>query len=138
MTSKKTSPEHLYNSPGIYAVQLIIATQYGCRDTAYSTPDIVVKDEFTFYAPTAFSPDQDGINEVFAICGNGIDHKNFYLVIYDRWGEKVFESYDKEHGWDGKVKERKIAENGIYTWMVIYQDLKGIEHKETGAVTLIR
>ena len=136
--SNETSPEHLYNSPGIYAVQLIIATQHGCRDTAYSTPDIVVKDEFTFYAPTAFSPDQDGINEVFVICGSGIDDKNFYLVIYDRWGEKVFESFDKEHGWDGKVKERKMAENGIYTWMVIYQDLQGIEHKETGAVTLIR
>ncbi|MFH2096087.1 MAG: PKD domain-containing protein, partial [Bacteroidota bacterium] len=137
-SSNAVHPYHQYPiyPTGTYNVELIVATNKGCRDTAYST--IIVKDEFTFYAPTAFSPDFDGTNDYFVVKGNGIDNSNFKLYIYDRWGEIIFESDDLYDGWDGRVKGGALAKNGTYTWLCIYFDLYGTEHQEAGAVTVIR
>ena len=134
--SNNINPDHTYSSPGTYTVQLIVATGYGCRDTVES--EILVKDEFTFYAPTAFSPDKDKLNDIFLPVGVGIDPDNFFMLIYDRWGEKVFVTHDKYQGWDGRIKGKEIGENGIYTWLVIYKDLQKVEHQEAGSVNLIR
>jgi gliding motility-associated-like protein len=109
---------------------------FGCRDTVYNTFEI--QNEFTFFAPTAFSPDNDAINDVFHVFGNGIDNNNFKLLVYNRWGEPIFESEDINKGWDGKVQNNKIAKTGSYTWICIYRDLNHIEHTETGSVTIVR
>ncbi|MFH2141800.1 MAG: gliding motility-associated C-terminal domain-containing protein, partial [Bacteroidota bacterium] len=93
----------------------------------------------TFYAPSAFSPDNDGLNDYFQVFGNGVDERNFQLYIYDRCGEVIFENRDFNENWDGRVKgQSKSAPIGVYTWLVIYKDLQNIEHQETGAVTIIR
>ena len=67
------------------------------------------------------------------------------LIVFDRWGEVVFETdkYDPEnpetYGWDGKAKKgRRVCPNGTYTWMAIYKNTNGEGHKETGAVTILR
>jgi gliding motility-associated-like protein len=70
--------------------------------------------------------------------GKGIDPNNFHLLIYDRWGEKVFETTDLEQGWDGRIKGGKIGENAVYSWLVIYKNTQGVEQQEVGIVTLIR
>jgi len=134
---------HYYNNIGTFIVRLVVETVYGCTDTTYYT--VYVQDEFTLFAPTAFTPDNDGTNDIFFVQGNGIDTNSFNMIIYDRWGEKIYEtnnySYDnpKKYGWDGTVKgSSKIGEIGIYTWVVIYKDNNQIEHQETGVVTLIK
>ena len=130
------SIEHKYNTTGTYRVELIVASEHGCRDTTYT--DIYVKDEYTFYIPSAFTPDNDELNETFIPVGKGIDPENFLMIIYDRWGEKVFVTHNLYQGWDGKIKGKKIGASEIYTWFVVYKDLQGVEHKKTGSVTLIR
>ena len=137
-SSSIINPIHIYPMypTGTYNVTLIAYTLFGCTDTAYQ--EVIVQDEYTFYAPTAFSPDFDGINDYFIIKGNGIDKRNFNMIIYDRWGEEIFETDDLYMGWDGRVKGGDIAKNGVYTWLVKYKDLKDIEHEEAGAVTVIR
>lgn len=143
--SGNTNPKHKYDHTGEYLVQLVIETEHGCSDSA--TTVIVIMDEYTFYAPNAFSPDQDEMNALFSPIGYGIDPDYWHLIIYDRWGEKVWETHifdiDKEsgkvlHGWDGRIHDDKMGENGVYTWLVIYRDLSGAEHRRAGLVRLIR
>ncbi|MFH2094742.1 MAG: PKD domain-containing protein [Bacteroidota bacterium] len=137
-TSSQMNPWHTYPiyPTGAYNVMLIAYTVKGCSDTTWK--EIRIADEFTFYAPTAFSPDFDGINDFFNVKGNGIDPRSFHLTIYDRWGEVVFETDDLYQGWDGRIKDGEIGKNGTYTWLATFRNLQGTEHQEAGAVTIIR
>ena len=143
-TSSITHPFHTFPTYPVqdYNVTLIAETQDGCKDTAMATISII--DEYTFWAPSAFSPDDDGINDVFYVTGNGIDSTGFHLYIYDRWGELVFETnkFDRlnplENGWDGSIKGHKKGEVGVYTWLCSYRDLSGVEHNRTGVVAIIK
>ncbi len=132
------NPNHTFPvyPTGKYNVQQIAATNNHCKDTAFMV--ITVKDEFTFYAPTAFSPDFDGINDVFRIYGNGIDKRNFSMVIFNRWGEIIFESDDMFYGWNGSISGGEICKPGTYTWLVNYRNTQGIEYSKSGSVTLIK
>jgi len=131
------SPYHDYPGAGIYYPKLVVENEYGCRDTAIKK--IEIQQEFTLYVPTAFSPDNDDINDGFFAVGNGIDLDNFWIGVYDRWGELIWESNDLFEHWNGKVKKgNKTAKNDMYTWMVVCKDFKGNEHIKTGPVTIIR
>jgi len=143
--SIETEPYHEYENVGTFLVELIIQTEHFCPDTALST--VIVHDVNTFYAPTAFSPDFDQVNSLFSPVGHGIDPDNWYMAIYDRWGEKVFETdiydvdeetYKVNHGWDGRIKGEEPGETGTYAWLVIYRDATGAEHQHSGLVTLVR
>ncbi|GAB4287537.1 MAG: hypothetical protein Kow0068_13300 [Marinilabiliales bacterium] len=136
--STNENPEHTYPiyPTGMYNVQLIVESKDGCLDTAYK--EVIVYDEMTFYAPTAFSPDNDGINDVFYVFGNGIDKRYFKMYIFDRWGEIIFETDDMDEGWDGRVNNGEIAKIGTYTWLVHFRDIQGVEREEAGIVSIIR
>ena len=130
-------PEHIYpDIPATYIVELIAVSNEGCRDTVHKS--ITVKGNFTFYAPTAFSPDDDGVNDYFYVQGTGINLNTFHLYVYDRWGEVVFETDDIYDYWDGRIKDNKYGTNGSYTWYAIFKDLNGLGHEESGTVTIIR
>jgi len=144
-SSNVIHPQHKYDSPGTYNVMLAVETEHGCVDTTWS--EVVIQDIITFYAPTAFSPDFDNMNGLFSPIGHGIDPDNWHLMIYDRWGEKVWETniYDVDeetgevrHGWDGTIRGRGIGESAVYSWLVVYNDVTGAEHQHAGLVTLIR
>jgi gliding motility-associated-like protein len=120
-----------------YLVELRVTSDKECRDTVYL--QVRIQDEYTFYAPTAFSPDGDGINDMFYIKGHGIDASKYKLMVFNRWGEPVFESEDPNESWNGIVKgSNKVCKIGSYTWLAIFKDQAGVEHAETGAVTIIR
>ncbi len=136
-SSNIVSPEHWYHQTGSYLVELVVVSINNCKDTVHYT--VRIKDEFTFYAPTAFSPGNNGINDYFKVFGSGIDNNNFKLIVFDRWGEIIFESDDINQGWDGRVKQgNDIVKIGSYTWLCTYRDKNGILHDETGSVTVIR
>lgn len=140
--SEMISPVYSYKYSGEYEVELYVETQHGCHDTAMAV--IEIDEHMTFYSPTAFTPDKDGINEVFYISGNGFDADNFQMLIYDRFGEVVFETdkYDFDnpevYGWDGRIKGKKIGEAGVYTWLITSRKPSGVEFQKSGTVTLIR
>jgi len=137
-SSNAYNPYHLYPAkvPGVYQVSLVVFTQNKCTDTVRGI--VEVRDVYTFYAPTAFSPDGDGINEVFYVTGHGIKEETFSMKIYDRWGEIVFETDDISEGWDGRIKGGKEAPVGTYTWFIKFKDEQKIAHDEYGKVTIIR
>ena len=97
-------------------------------------------DEYTFFAPSAFSPDKDGINDIFNVYGHGIDPKSFLLSIYDRWGGLIFQTKNMNEGWNGVIKDSKrdIVKGGVFSWQVVYKDISGVEHQHVGSVTLIQ
>lgn len=140
--SDEINPTHTFSEVNEYLVELIVESEEGCKDTTNSK--IIIKDEYTFFAPTAFVLGDGEINNTFFVCGSGINPNNFKLIIYDRWGEIVFETneYDAEfpklNGWDGKIKGNNYGTSGVYTWIAIYKDTKGAEHNRSGFVTLIR
>jgi len=132
------NPVHTFASypTGTYYTQLVVSTNADCKDTSFM--NIIVKDEYTFYAPTGFTPDNGGRNDYFRVFGNGISDKNFQMLIYDRWGEMVFETDDYYLGWDGTINGGEIATSGVYTWLINYKNNNGVASSKAGAVTLIR
>ena len=71
------------------------------------------------YVPNAFSPNDDGLNDVFQLYSSGCPLEGFQLYVFDRWGAKVFYSENLEEGWDGTYKGKK-ANIGVYVYQVIY------------------
>ncbi|MEA1872976.1 MAG: PKD domain-containing protein [Bacteroidota bacterium] len=143
------SIRHNYDGIGEYEIVLMGSNSFGCRDTAYKT--IKVRDFFSFYAPTAFTPNYDGHNDCFSVCGNGIDPNAFSMNIYNRWGELVFETESfmndcsacGEGSWDGTfqgnvIKGDELLKSGIYSWYVEFKDITGIDYRYDGVIYLIR
>lgn len=93
----------------------------------------VINEEY-IYIPNSFTPNNDGLNDVFYVYGIGI--KNYSLAIYNRWGEKIFYSSNQTNGWDGKFKGI-LCEIGTYIYRLEYDKPSG-EHKlREGHVNLI-
>ena len=95
--------------------KLFVSNQYGCTDTL--TQYLYVYPEYAIYIPTAFTPNGDGHNDFFSIKGMGIESENFDLFLFDRWGNKIWESHSLADQWDGKPKEamkwhRKMCMSG--------------------------
>jgi len=136
LTSNETVPMHHYTDTGSYEIVLYVVTEHGCKDTVKHS--IYIKESITFYAPNAFTPDRDGINEAFMVKGTGIDNSTFNMMIFDRWGTLVFESSDVNVGWDGKIGGNIVKDSGVYSWVVTYKDYTERKHKYSGSVMLIR
>jgi len=87
------------------------------------------------YMPNAFSPNGDGTNDMLNVSGNCIQTMD--LVIYDRWGNKVFETTNPKTGWDGTFKG-KAMNSGTYVFSLQYSDLSNNSATKKGNVTLVR
>ncbi len=146
-TATEQNPEHVYSAAGIYPVQLAVTTGAGCVDTVVH--NIEVKEQHTFYAPSAFSPGSGLQNNYFYPKGIGIDPEHYELWIYDRWGEVIYnttiypegthQKAEVEGGWNGRYHNTgKYVKVGTYTWYVKCIDVNGMEHEYVGAVTVIR
>jgi len=145
------NPRHTYRRIGEFEVMLVAESENYCRDS--SIRNVIIQNEFAFYAPTSFTPNGDQVNDCFRICGNGITRNNFMLAVYDRWGALVFTTdvYDSAAGcescgkgaWDGtdmgnKIKGDAVCPPGIYQWFCTFEDWNGVVHNKQGTVMLIR
>jgi len=89
----------------------------------------------TVFLPNSFTPNGDGENDILFLRGDLIESMS--LEIYDRWGEKVFESTDQSLGWNGTYKDRE-ADSGVYVYILEAKCIDGQELSDKGNVTLIR
>lgn len=134
-TSTLASPAHVYTREGSYNVRLITTSFGGCADT--TTEPLEVLPEFTVYIPNAFTPDGDGLNDVFYVYGEEITELN--MKIFDRWGNLIFETNTQTEGWDGRANGgREIAQQDVYVYKVCIKDFAGKQHKFTGDVSLLK
>lgn len=112
----------------------IKATMGNQAEASYSNT-VRIQQESTFAIPTAFSPNGDGLNDVFEVKGNiyGI----FRLQILNRWGQVIFQSTTQQNGWDGKIKGQD-APVGVYVYSITATDNTGKNITRTGTLTLVR
>jgi Zn-dependent metalloprotease len=128
------STSHTYTDTGRYKVQLIVSKPPGCSDTAEAL--VRIKDVYYLYIPTAFTPDENNLNEVYAPYARGCVF--FTMKIYNRWGAKMFETDKIGKGWNGKTPEGKEAMNGMYPLIIETIDTEGYRHVEKGVLMLTR
>jgi gliding motility-associated-like protein len=137
--SNLESVQHIFpqNGPGQYTVTLIAVSEFGCVDSI-SMP-ITINNELIFYVPNAFTPNGSGPNEVFKpVFYSGYDPYDYTLLIFNRWGEIVFESRNTEVGWDGTYGGVPV-QDGVYIWKLTVGELENARRIEKiGHVTLIR
>ena len=105
----------------------------GCTDS--DTVTVTVTNIYTYFMPTGFSPNGDGVNDELLVRGRGVDYIN--LKIFDRIGEKVFETSDIDKGWDGKLLGVPMNDN-VFVYMLEVTFCNGEMVKEKGNVTLVK
>ena len=122
-----------YSNAGTYTVYLT-ASNGACSDMDYVVIT-VLNEEPTLYVPNAFTPNGDSINDVFLVGATNI--KEFNIIIFDRWGLKMFESSDIKVGWDGTVNGTVVSD-GTYFHLINAKDIDGKEIKKQGTITLFK
>ncbi len=139
-TSNEQNPEFEFpnNGPGEYVVQLLVTNADGCQDSIPHT--IIIDGIFTLYVPNSFTPNGDGINDILLPKGEGIDETKYEFYVFDRWGQRVFETKDLYQGWDGSIKGIQADnKSDIFVWKIITADKYTGEKKEyVGHVTLLK
>jgi gliding motility-associated-like protein len=119
-----------------YDVELIVTSAFGCKDTVQHV--IQILPEVLFYAPSAFSPNNDEHNQNWNFSADGLDITSFNLFIANRWGQVIFESLDIKQGWDGTYNG-KPAEQGTYNWVATARDrLNDKRYEFKGSIVLIK
>lgn len=136
-TSTATTFTHQYTAVGDYRVVLIVEDIYGCID---SVSTIISYDYYTtIYIPNTFSPNEDGINEIFLPVGIDWDSTAYSLEIFDRWGEKLFTSMDPAIGWNGsKNNTGSVLQDAVYNYKVMLKGKDKDYRYLSGKVMLLR
>jgi gliding motility-associated-like protein len=133
-----TDPFHSYEKTGncIYYPQLIAYNLFNCTDTAARAIEIPL--EMRIWAPNAFSPDNDGINDIFSIVTSDVATEKSRLAIFNRWGVLIHEDIGFNPSWDGYI-DGKLAKNDLYVWKYSGREKCGEEEVNlTGHVVLIK
>ncbi len=124
------------SEPGTYEVCLNATSNEGCSTDTCA--NVLINDELLLYVPNSFTPNGDGINDVFAPFVNGADPLNYDLLIFNRWGELIFEEQHSSKGWDG-YQNGVLAQDGVYVWKINCKEVSGGQyHEYIGHVTLMR
>ncbi|HTL82993.1 MAG TPA: T9SS type B sorting domain-containing protein, partial [Bacteroidia bacterium] len=107
---------------------------FGCMSTDTVTIEILPEDRF--YIPNTFTPNGNGLNDIFMPAILGAD--KYHFMIFDRWGNLIFETNDVNVGWDGRFKGHRCEED-VYVWRITYTDVVDLQEKTViGHVNLIR
>lgn len=117
-----------------YLIEHQCENYLGCADTQNRT--FSIKSPSEFYVPNAFTPNGDGVNDVFIPKGFKIE--KLELLIFNRWGELIFETNDMNKGWNGKTKFNRIAPDGLYTYFITAIDVYQNKYEYIGSVHLFQ
>ena len=135
-----TGPGILLANEGVYTVTLTLLSN-GCQDSAsISMVDFCQLD--SVYFPTAFTPDEDGVNDEFGGFAESV--ATYELVVFSRWGDEVFRSEELDFRWDGRLANGEWAPFGLYGYRAVWRPLleDGVSAggflEKVGSVTLIR
>jgi gliding motility-associated-like protein len=131
------NPIYAFTDTGIHLVKLIMRNQNGCLDSI--SKNIYVEPEVTFFMPNAFSPNFDSTNDEFKGTGFIYGLKSFRLMVWNRWGSKIFETTNPNTGWNGQINNvGESVPEGVYLYEVQYTTPKDKKVVKRDFVTLIR
>ncbi len=136
--SNEENPSHVYNSENSenYTVILTVSDDANCQDIY--TASVPVVDNHVLYVPNSFTPNQDGLNDVFQPVVACV--ARYYIMIYDRNGSLVFASDNPEIGWNGKTSSGLDCPSGVYTYYINYVRYNNLKQEllKTGSINLLR
>lgn len=127
--SNEVNPFHQYNAPGEYTVTLTIQDQSGCISSVQHGPYVIFTPEL--FIPNVFSPNDDGINDTWLVEYSG--SQPVLIQIFDRWGVELYNSRNKNSGWNGLNTDNVAVPEGVYFYTVRVGD-----REFTGNVSLFR
>ncbi len=128
--STQVSPEHLYalSATDGYWVTLYAYSAQGCVDS--TTQLLPLVENVIYYVPNAFTPDGNEFNQTFQpVFTTGFDPSGFEMLIFNRWGEIVFESKDASIGWDGTNYQGLVVPDGTYSWKITFNLISSDDRK---------
>jgi gliding motility-associated-like protein len=135
--SSLSNPEFTFPDTGRYQITQIVTHENGCTDTIIKWIDVVPT--VTWFMPNAFTPDGDGLNDIFKGTGVLKGATNFSMQIFNRWGELLFETQNPESGWNGsKMNSGAQVQPGVYVYVVKYNEPRGTPVELKGFATLVR
>ncbi len=136
-TSTDEHPSFVFpEEPANYEVCLVATNAFGCSDSICH--QVIIDDELIVYAPNAFTPNGDGTNDYFQPLVNGHEESDFELLIYNRWGQLLFESSTSNLGWGGTYFGEPVQED-VYVWKLrAVATFDGEVREYIGHVTVIR
>ncbi|HLG38689.1 MAG TPA: PKD domain-containing protein, partial [Chitinophagaceae bacterium] len=133
VTTSREPVEHQYNASGTFTACLIAYNEIGCSDdTCQQVSTIVIP---ALDVPNAFTPNSGDVNSKIFVRGFGITKMRF--IIWNRWGQKVFETANRSEGWDGKVKG-VVQPMDVYAYTLDVEFFDGKKATKKGDITLIR
>ena len=136
-TSTDYNPKHVYTKEGTYTVTLNVWTSNNCYDLYEMETAVIVEPSGKIVFPNAFRPDSP-IEENRVFKPAVMDQvEEYHLMIFNRWGELLYESFDRDIGWDGYV-DSKPAKQDVYVWKVEGKYSSGQSFVKSGDVTLLR
>lgn len=123
------------DTSGTYLLSVYGMDHEGCL-SGITSINVEVQMCHRIYIPNSFTPNGDGVNDVFGFSGVGIYDPR--LIVYNRWGNPVFETSDMIEVWTGDDGAGYYSESGAYNWKVYYKDNEGFKREKSGVVLLIR
>ena len=120
---------------GTYWIKLVVTTDKGCKDS--SLQRVIIGPDIIVFVPDAFTPDNAGPNDNNTFRPHVVDHKTYYMGVYNRWGEKMYETNDLNKGWDGNFLGNP-AQQGVYIYRIIVTSQDDKEFGYNGTFTLLR
>lgn len=133
--STSSDPTYVFGDVGSFEVCLDAVSMEGCPAQYCDT--VVILEEFVVYVPNAFTPDGDAINNEFMPIISGVMPDSYEFMVFNRWGELIFQSQIVGVGWDGTYKN-VMSQEDVYVWKLKVDDQLGETHQYIGHVTLIK
>lgn len=127
------NPEHTFTESGNYTMKLHVENAGNCSDEFEK--QICILEPEVIFVPDIFSPNGDGVNDILYARVKSV--KNFSFSVYDRWGEKVFETNNTNNGWNGTYNGKQ-AEQGVYMWYLTATLSDGTVQNLKGDLSLVR
>ena len=132
-SSFDANPLHEFDGLFEYITWFVVTNELGCTDSIST----VIPAPIIIYVPNAFTPNNDGTNDYFAVKGSQIEQ--YQIQIFNRWGEVVFESTDIEEIWDGSTNRGDYySENEVYNYLIKIKGIDSKAYEKKGFITLMR
>ena len=121
-----------------YNVTLIASNANGCQDIAEQL--VHIKDVLLYFMPNTFTPDGDDFNESFKpMFASGLDVFDYHIMIFNKWGEMVFESFNVDYGWNGTYGGNELVKDGAYIWKIEFgETMSDKKHFVEGHVIVLK
>lgn len=125
----------LLNQEGLYNLSVYYANDNCKTDNTSVVIKVILCLDSYVWIPNAFTPNEDDLNDYFHI--KTLNITDYHLMIFNRWGELIFESFDPTYLWDGRTKNNEMIMEGVYVYKFTYKDHRNKFKQVIGRVTSV-